>query len=161
MFQKLSNFQKFRIFKFLNFKISKSILKSAVLPASLMPFIYLPHTGCLVQDLNPWRQRRCQSWRQFHSCWQLQLRRGSSWCLLLRRNSRLSKWRRYSARGSAFRSTQQAEGEAGSAQQHQNKWRDLGVRLVQKVWRWLWARIPLWQSGGELQQWVVGEWIVR
>ena len=34
MFQ---NFQNFQISKFLNFEISKSILKSAVLPASLMP----------------------------------------------------------------------------------------------------------------------------
>ena len=37
MFQ---NFPNFQIFNFFNFKISKRILKSAVLPASLMPFIF-------------------------------------------------------------------------------------------------------------------------
>ena len=39
MFQNFPNFQNFQISKFLNFKTSKSILKSAVLAASLMPFI--------------------------------------------------------------------------------------------------------------------------
>ena len=39
MFQNFPNFQNFWISKSLNFIISKSILKSAVLPASLMPFI--------------------------------------------------------------------------------------------------------------------------
>ena len=40
-FSKCSKFfQIFQIFKFFNFKISKSILKSAVLPASLMTFFH-------------------------------------------------------------------------------------------------------------------------
>ena len=44
MFQRVPNFQNFQISKFSNFKTSKSILKSAVLPASLMPFFHLLHT---------------------------------------------------------------------------------------------------------------------
>ena len=39
MFQNVPIFQNFQISKFFNFKISKSILKSAVLPASLMPLL--------------------------------------------------------------------------------------------------------------------------
>ena len=42
MFQNFPNFQIFQISKFWHFEISKSILKSVVLPASLMPFIS-PH----------------------------------------------------------------------------------------------------------------------
>ena len=70
MFQNFSNFQNF---KFLNFKISKSILKSAVLPASLMPlFLILQHPP-FKQKLGSSRldhfllgvpTRGCQKWKK-------------------------------------------------------------------------------------------------
>ena len=43
MFKNFQNFKNFQISNFFNFKISKSILKSAVLPASLMPFISIKY----------------------------------------------------------------------------------------------------------------------
>ena len=71
MCQKFSNFHFF--FKFSNFKISKSILKSAVLPAFLMPLLKTKPNCWIKASLSCDTLESCTAWVAKQNCGLLEL----------------------------------------------------------------------------------------